>query len=894
MALPRDVHKMLRKIGMVFFSLVSVHAFSFLVPDGVDYQVAELKHFRVIYSKDSQQFLERLILIEEKIIKDFEKTYNWVMEDKLTVILASDGNQIANAFSTAFPKNINTFYNGGGALLDYFSMRSWLFSLASHEGAHAYQLDIKQSISKVYYSVFGSSPLPHLFIVLPIFTNPNYLLPTWLIEGNAVFNEARFGNGGRLFSGELRALYCSLIKDQLLDESRLTNNHLFFPYTQEKYIVGGYFFNFLYERYGLETVNSFFLSQADHWINPFILNATFSDHFKRSYSDLIDEFIKDYSSFCLKQKKLQAKAFAKSVFLVPLTDDDQEVWSLTTNGKQTPELFIVNKSDATISSKLMDLDTEKIFKIGKGEFVSNDSKLIDQREMKFSLWDEDGKEMEGFRGKIVTDMRREDHLWISPRESMDEQILYHNDKRVGTTHSSAKFDRDLNVYRFVQRKNERVLYKNDQPVFSFKSFYAKVVDIDALGRIYFIANTSLGSTLFYFESNKFFKETASDVIVDARKLNGKYLVTEVTSSGYEYKIVNLDFQEELPFVYQYKFTDRSEFEIYDNLPSQSATPSLTVIASNDYSMIKNLEFSGGNSTLTYIDSGFAGFLTLNIADPLEYNQITLAGGMDRYYGTDSLRATYTLTRYLWDYSIYHQFQRRYPTDANPLRAKENEQESGLGVIVPFAQTKNHTFYSSLFSGYEHQDQLHTGYLSGHYQFMKSYELSFFAYRRFDMILEHLVKSDGVYESAMWTKWSMDIKDETVVLMDLLLKITNDYELPLSSINNFSASPIISAPYSLYSPSLRKKSTRVGLEFKKALNYSYYFKSFPVSLRRFAPKIFSHYFYYDAEVAGHFYEVGTGITFELLLGHLAPFNVSVYGITKEFDENHIILDTVMSF
>ena len=891
----RDVHKMSKTIWIVFFLLVSFNAFSFLAPDGTDYKTVELKKFRVIYSEDSKEFLERLLLIEEKIIEDFERNYRWALKDRLTVILASDGNQIANAFSTAFPKNINTFYNGGGALLDYFSMQSWLFALASHEGAHAYQLDIKQSISQVYYNVFGSSPIPHIFILVPIFTNPNFLLPTWLIEGNAVFNESRFGNGGRLFSGELRALYCALVKDKKLNEKRLTNNHLFFPYTQEKYIVGGYFFNFLYERFGLEAVNTFYFAQADHWINPFLVNSTFELHFRARYSDLINEFLNTYSNFCHQQKKLAVDPFSRSVFLVPLSDDEQEIWSLASDGKQTPELFVVNKTDETIFKKRVDLDAEKIFKIEDGVFVSNDSKLVGQKSIKFSLWDESGKEVERYRGKIISDMRKDNLLWINPKESVDEQILYYNDKKIGVTHSSAKFDKDLNIYRFIQRKNERILYKNDTPIFSFKSFYAKVVDIDDTGRIYFIGSTDFGSTLFYFADNKFYRAIASDVIVDARKLNDKFLVTEVSSEGYEYKIATLEFSEELPSFYDYKFTHRSEFEIYSNIPSQTATSSFAITDAKDYSMIKNLEFHGGNSIITLADSNVSAYLSMNVADPLEYNQIMLTGGVDRYNGQDSIEATYTLKKYLWDYAIYHHFQKKYPTNANPSRAKENEQESGVGVIVPIIESKNHLLFSSLFSGYEFTDRLHTGYGTLYYQFQKIYGLSFFSYRQFDLVLEHLVKSDGEFENANWSKWSMDVKNETFLSVDLLFKVTNDIELPLSLINNANATPIISAPYSFYSSDNRKQSLRTGLEFKKVVNFSYYFERFPISLRRLAPKTFAHYFYYeDNHSSGNFYEVGVGLTTELLLGHLAPFNISLNYITKEFDENHIVLDTAISF
>ena len=150
-----------------------------------------------------------------------------------------------------------------------------------HESSHLYQLNAKRDLSRIGHAIFGNNepgnipvPIdtnPLTFFPVPFLTHPNVLLPTWLLEGNGVFNESRFGNGGRLFSGASRALFYSLLKANLLDETRLTNNGLYFPFGTEKYIVGGYFSLYLAERFGTLAVNRFFWAHAIHYFNLYVL-----------------------------------------------------------------------------------------------------------------------------------------------------------------------------------------------------------------------------------------------------------------------------------------------------------------------------------------------------------------------------------------------------------------------------------------------------------------------------------------------------------------------------------------------------------------------------------------------------------------------------------------------
>ncbi len=101
--------------------------------------------------------------------------------------------------------NIKTvWFPSGAAVSDEMAESSWLLLLNAHEVAHLYQLNAKGKFNSALKSVFGNaSALAVPFVpFLAIYIHPNFFTPTFMIEGNATFNESRLNLGGRLHSGE--------------------------------------------------------------------------------------------------------------------------------------------------------------------------------------------------------------------------------------------------------------------------------------------------------------------------------------------------------------------------------------------------------------------------------------------------------------------------------------------------------------------------------------------------------------------------------------------------------------------------------------------------------------------------------------------------------------------
>ncbi|MDQ7067905.1 MAG: hypothetical protein Q9M40_07960 [Sulfurimonas sp.] len=185
------------------------------------------KEIEIIYTKENIKFAKHTAGMESLLHTDYEKFFDWELDETLYVGLISNSNQIANGFSTQYPNNRQINYIGGTSQVDYFANTSWLDVLLYHETAHNYQLNTKGSIvSRGLHSVLGNGSLmfPLPFII------PNSFENSFMLEGNAVLNESWHGSGGRLYSGRFKAMMLLQAKAGNITADRMYNKAIMFPY----------------------------------------------------------------------------------------------------------------------------------------------------------------------------------------------------------------------------------------------------------------------------------------------------------------------------------------------------------------------------------------------------------------------------------------------------------------------------------------------------------------------------------------------------------------------------------------------------------------------------------------------------------------------------------------
>lgn len=871
--------------------LSSAHA-QMVMPDDDPYFVHETNTYNFIFPREYANLVPKVVEEQQKIEALYEKSFSWKLDEKTSLVLASNNNQIANAFATVYYNNFNFYYNGGASVYDSFAIRSWLYTLLAHEGAHLYQLNPKKGLAESYHRYLGNSVVPHLLFFIPVFVTPNILLPTWLLEGNSVLNESRFGNGGRLYSGEGRALFYALVRSGKLDEARLTNSHLEFPYGHEKYNVGAQFALYLAEKFGVNKANSFFAEHANHWVNPFILNYSFERHFQTTYSQLVDEFLAQSISKARNQKSAVAPSLVEEPFIGPMNSDSHKIYFMSGDGKNSNLLNIYNKKSHKLERRKLDLPVNKVFELDDHQFVSVSSDVVSSKQHLFSLWDEKGIDVEKYRGKIVLDKRGENLLWFDPLKSMDEPQLFLDDKSLGKAHSSALFDKDGHVYYFKQDKNIRTLYKNAIPIISFPSYYAKLTEIDDEGKPYFIASTEYGSSLFTINDGKIYRLFDSDVIFDARKISeGDFLVREVEADGFEVKLLRAATpREEAPVLYSYFFEKESANQYALNNLSESSKSS-TSISQREYSFIHDLQFGGIGTAVTLANDSLYFALNGVWSDPLDYNNIFLNFNRDSYKGEDIYKLTYLNKRNViqW-YFDYSREQYYLGNDLVDNTEKDNHDDRPeAGILWPFYKRGLWTFFLEDGVSYRSLRDTAVNYASLSFQREKHHALEFLPYSKWSLKFEDDRGGDQLKTSALSFETYHTLPYSVFAHIFGVYKESNEDELEMESAIRSPGQNILTKGYSLFGPEGKnKKGGRLSFEIGPFFESGIYYASFPISLRRLAPKfIFSHY-YYNQYKYRDFQERGTALDADLLIVHILPVRLTVAALRRERDKADMVI------
>ncbi len=651
------------------------------------YYVYDDGFYRFIYPASDRPLIRDLVFFNEKIRRIYEKDFAWHFDEHPTLILASDRNQIANGETTVLPRLYTIFFPGGAQNPNAFTADSWLDMLLSHETSHLYQLDQKKQLAALMKQMFGNTglslsgefPLP----MLDYMEYPNMYLPTFLLEGNAVLNESQFGNGGRLFNGEVRATVLALAKAGKVNSTRLMNNHLYFPFTQEKYWVGGYLEASLAEQFGIAQVNKYYGWHAFNFINPLKVDEAFYKTFGFGYETAISDFLKTWQPLFSTQKSDPSPTLFRSVFKGDFTKDGDDIRFLTTDGETLPVLHIYNIKSKTWQNRRIDLPMGRVFRNSKGRLAASSSAPIDNENIKAGLFSNGYSFDRSSEDKYIYDMSGDHILYGDANNSFLRFSLWSgslngkNKQNIGVTASTAIFGPDLQPYYFRQDKSQRVLYRGDQALFSYVGYWGFPVDVDASGAVYFIAPVERGASLFKWQNGQFTRMTSSDVVVDAELINDKSaFVDEVSDTGYNYKIIPLSETSEAPFEYKYSFEKSPNFNLFEqaqvNPPSSlasnagtakaptepaaapttqptSATATQTATAAptfapppldpkkeTKYSSWHDMSFAGLDPMLYSVSSGNSdvtiGGATMNFSDPLLNQQLSIgvAAGTDDY------------------------------------------------------------------------------------------------------------------------------------------------------------------------------------------------------------------------------------------------------------------------
>lgn len=232
-----------KKVIISYFFLIcifSTSAFSFS-----DWKAFKTDHFTVYYKPAMRNKAVKVINSLEFYREKTEKlTGN---SRKGTIIVLEDAGAVSNGYTDIINDRIHLyqFAPSGGDLA--YSI-DWLSSVGVHEYTHMLTNTNAGGLPKDLVSVFGN-----------IFY-PNAILPSWAMEGIAVYSESNT----LPFSGRLNAGYFGAYLGTRVGESRFPSlldasfSPFEYPLSMAPYIYGSGFFDYLSKKYGETKFSEFF------------------------------------------------------------------------------------------------------------------------------------------------------------------------------------------------------------------------------------------------------------------------------------------------------------------------------------------------------------------------------------------------------------------------------------------------------------------------------------------------------------------------------------------------------------------------------------------------------------------------------------------------------------
>ncbi len=599
-------------IKMLLSTLFVLPLFANVAVPGDAYKKITQEGIELLYASEYEALSSKVLDFESSVIETYTKSFGYALDDKQYLGLLSSHNQVANAYSSQLPLNLQMNFDGGAMAADYFAGSSWIETLLLHETAHNFQLNPKKNLLSYYaHKVVKNSFLTML--IVPIFPIPNLAESSFTLEGNAVLNESWHNRGGRLYNGSLLAMTLTQARAGYITPARTYNNHLYFPYGTHHYIVGGFFQLFLAQRYGIDKTNSYFYNFSGQWI-PIFTNSVFKETFGKDFETLLSE----YNSWLLTQYAGFQPTTGKEVFrsksALKLNSDENEIYFLISDRLTTPTLIRYIKKRGQYTKKKANFPLGKVFKKGE-KFYTVASEHISPTRIMIGLYDEDAKILEGSASKAVQSLHDDKMVYFDIPSSFDKPQMMVDGTHYATVNSLVFTDYHDNYYYFIQEGKTRTLYKNREKLFSIHGYFGFVCDVDE-DTIYFISNTENGSSLYAYHDGSISRQLSGDDVVDAKLLaKGKALVETIDAEGMSFKEVALESKPSSVTEVRYFFEDDPRFMM--PIREHNRTKS------EPYSPLKNLHYSSLSQSVTSNADEIDYDIFVNFSDPLSQNSINI-------------------------------------------------------------------------------------------------------------------------------------------------------------------------------------------------------------------------------------------------------------------------------
>jgi hypothetical protein len=259
-----------------------------LAPNDTWYTI-ETTHFRVHYSRGLADEGKRAAVSAERAFAELSTELR-PPRGKVDLVVA-DNIDYVNGYASAFPSNrIVIFAHPPIDAPELRNYSDWIRLVVTHELTHIFHGDRADGLWRVGRNIFGRHPA--LF--------PNFFLPSWIVEGLAVYYESRITGAGRLEGTEhymlARAAAEANRVPRIGELSRVTSR---FPGGEGVYAYGAFILDYLSRTRGPDKIPKF-VDETSRDIFPLSLNAkakrAFGISFENAWRDWRDSLVRESTS----------------------------------------------------------------------------------------------------------------------------------------------------------------------------------------------------------------------------------------------------------------------------------------------------------------------------------------------------------------------------------------------------------------------------------------------------------------------------------------------------------------------------------------------------------------------------------------------------------------------
>ncbi len=243
-----------------------------------DYRTVESDHFVIHYYEPLDDVARRIAVVAERAHRTLVPALDHVPSEKTIIVLVDDTDS-ANGFAGVLPRNAITLYaTGPSSFTELDDHDDWLYGLTAHEYTHVLHLDTMSGLPNIYNRIFGKT------------WAPNQIMPRWLIEGVAVYEESKRSAGGRNRGTRF---------DQFIRIARHENRDLRideisgaprqYPRGNAAYVYGSHFLRYVFDRFGDDTLRKMGHTSGGY-APPFALNRQIAKVVGQPFTELFGDW----------------------------------------------------------------------------------------------------------------------------------------------------------------------------------------------------------------------------------------------------------------------------------------------------------------------------------------------------------------------------------------------------------------------------------------------------------------------------------------------------------------------------------------------------------------------------------------------------------------------------